>query len=76
MYFFNVIVLLLLFSTGCTVICSECKSDHVVQLAIQLAPSTSTPLEQNDARYFTFDDRDNPVLPLRNKVWVCMVFLA
>ncbi|KAG1960310.1 serine/threonine-protein kinase 11-interacting protein [Pimephales promelas] len=55
---------------SCTVICSECKSDHVVQLAIQLAPSTSTPLEQNDARYFTFDDRDNPVLPLRNKALV------
>lgn len=64
----------LLFSTGCTVICSECNSDHVVQLAVQSAPSTSTPLEQNDARYFTFDDRDNPVLPLCNKVWVCMVF--
>uniref|UniRef100_A0A672M4F6 Serine/threonine-protein kinase 11-interacting protein n=1 Tax=Sinocyclocheilus grahami TaxID=75366 RepID=A0A672M4F6_SINGR len=44
---------------GCTVICSECNSDHVVELAAQSAPSTSTPFEQNDARYFTFDDRDN-----------------
>ncbi|XP_016129125.1 serine/threonine-protein kinase 11-interacting protein isoform X6 [Sinocyclocheilus grahami] len=43
----------------CTVICSECNSDHVVELAAQSAPSTSTPFEQNDARYFTFDDRDN-----------------
>ncbi|CAM4622637.1 unnamed protein product [Leuciscus chuanchicus] len=55
---------------SCTVICSECNSDHVVQLAVQSTPSTSTPLEQNDARYFTFDDRDNPVLPLRNKALV------
>ncbi|KAK7144517.1 hypothetical protein R3I94_010821 [Phoxinus phoxinus] len=55
---------------SCTVICSECNSDHVVQLAVQSVPSTSTPLEQNDARYFTFDDRDNPVLPLRNKALV------
>ncbi|XP_077055298.1 serine/threonine-protein kinase 11-interacting protein [Siphateles boraxobius] len=55
---------------SCTVICSECNSDHVVQLSVQSAPSTSTPLEQNDARYFTFDDRDNPALPLRNKALV------
>ncbi|NP_956582.2 serine/threonine-protein kinase 11-interacting protein [Danio rerio] len=43
----------------CTVICSECNSDHVVQLAAQSTPSTSTPFEQNGERYFTFDDRDN-----------------
>ncbi|XP_056315714.1 serine/threonine-protein kinase 11-interacting protein [Danio aesculapii] len=42
-----------------TVICSECNSDHVVQLAAQSAPSTSTPFEQNGDRYFTFDDQDN-----------------
>ncbi|XP_043097589.1 serine/threonine-protein kinase 11-interacting protein isoform X2 [Puntigrus tetrazona] len=45
---------------SCTVICSECNSDHVVQLAAQV-PSTSTPFEQNDARYFTFDDRDSAI---------------
>uniref|UniRef100_A0A673G719 Serine/threonine-protein kinase 11-interacting protein n=1 Tax=Sinocyclocheilus rhinocerous TaxID=307959 RepID=A0A673G719_9TELE len=47
--------------SSCTVICSECNSDHVVELAAQSAPSTSTPFEQNDTRYFTFDDRDNTV---------------
>uniref|UniRef100_A0A671LIT8 Serine/threonine-protein kinase 11-interacting protein n=1 Tax=Sinocyclocheilus anshuiensis TaxID=1608454 RepID=A0A671LIT8_9TELE len=51
------------FDSSCTVICFECNSDHVVQLATQSAPSTSTPFEQNDARYFTFDDRDNMVQP-------------
>ncbi|TRY90331.1 hypothetical protein DNTS_015226 [Danionella cerebrum] len=45
---------------NCTIICSECSSDHVVQLAVQSDPSTSTPFEHNDARYFSFDDRDNP----------------
>ncbi|KAK2889030.1 hypothetical protein Q8A67_014405 [Cirrhinus molitorella] len=54
----------------CTVICSECNSDHVVQLAVQSAPSTSTPFEQNDARHFTFDDRDNTVLPKHNEALV------
>ncbi|XP_048056843.1 serine/threonine-protein kinase 11-interacting protein [Megalobrama amblycephala] len=49
---------------SCTVICSECNSDHVVQMAVQPAPSTSTPFEQNDARYFTFDD---PVHPQRSE---------
>ncbi|XP_051568530.1 serine/threonine-protein kinase 11-interacting protein isoform X1 [Myxocyprinus asiaticus] len=52
---------------SCTLICSECNSNHVVQLAVQLAPSTSTPihcpLDQNGDRYFTFDDRDTPVRP-------------
>ncbi|XP_016382184.1 serine/threonine-protein kinase 11-interacting protein-like isoform X3 [Sinocyclocheilus rhinocerous] len=54
----------------CTVICLECNSDHVVQLAAQSAPSTSTPFEQNDARYFTFDDRDNMVQPKLNEALV------
>ncbi|XP_016308710.1 serine/threonine-protein kinase 11-interacting protein-like [Sinocyclocheilus anshuiensis] len=54
----------------CTVICFECNSDHVVQLATQSAPSTSTPFEQNDARYFTFDDRDNMVQPKLNEALV------
>ncbi|XP_073708377.1 serine/threonine-protein kinase 11-interacting protein [Garra rufa] len=54
----------------CTVICSECNSDHVVQLAVQSVPSTSTPFEQNDARHFTFDDRDNTVLPKRSEALV------
>lgn len=56
---------------SCTFICTECNSDHVVQLAIQSAPSTSTPLnyplEQNGERYFTFDDRDTPAHPQHNK---------
>uniref|UniRef100_A0A8C1IC69 Serine/threonine-protein kinase 11-interacting protein n=1 Tax=Cyprinus carpio TaxID=7962 RepID=A0A8C1IC69_CYPCA len=58
-------------SDSCTVICLECNSDHVVQLAAQSAPSTSTPFEQNDARYFTFDDRDNMVQPMLNESLLC-----
>ncbi|XP_016398434.1 serine/threonine-protein kinase 11-interacting protein-like isoform X2 [Sinocyclocheilus rhinocerous] len=54
----------------CTVICSECNSDHVVELAAQSAPSTSTPFEQNDTRYFTFDDRDNTVQLKHNEALV------
>uniref|UniRef100_A0A672KNF0 Serine/threonine-protein kinase 11-interacting protein n=1 Tax=Sinocyclocheilus grahami TaxID=75366 RepID=A0A672KNF0_SINGR len=42
----------------------ECYLEwHRFQLAAQSAPSTSTPFEQNNARYFTFDDRDNMVQP-------------
>lgn len=64
-------------STGCTFICSECKSDHVVQLAIQSAAlSTSTPvhcpLDQNGGQYFIFDDKDTPVHPRHNEV--CVVY--
>lgn len=60
-------------STGCTFICSECKSDHVVQLAIQSAAlSTSTPLhcplDQNGGQYFIFDDKDTPVCPRHSEV--------
>lgn len=61
-------------NNGCTFICSECKSDHVVQLAIQSAPSTSTPvhcpLEQNGGQYFIFDDKDTPVRPQHNELLV------
>uniref|UniRef100_A0A8C2G5Q5 Serine/threonine-protein kinase 11-interacting protein n=1 Tax=Cyprinus carpio TaxID=7962 RepID=A0A8C2G5Q5_CYPCA len=58
----------------CTVTCSECNSDHVVELAAQSAPSTSTPFEQNDARYFTFDERDSTVQLKHNEVWVYALF--
>uniref|UniRef100_A0A9J8CRU7 Serine/threonine-protein kinase 11-interacting protein n=1 Tax=Cyprinus carpio carpio TaxID=630221 RepID=A0A9J8CRU7_CYPCA len=59
---------------SCTVTCSECNSDHVVELAAQSAPSTSTPFEQNDARYFTFDERDSTVQLKHNEVWVYALF--
>ncbi|CAB1327733.1 unnamed protein product [Coregonus sp. 'balchen'] len=53
-----------------TVICPECGSDHVVQLAGQLAPSTSTPVhtpvhgspgQDGTDRHFTFNHRDTPL---------------
>ncbi|XP_056607619.1 serine/threonine-protein kinase 11-interacting protein isoform X2 [Triplophysa dalaica] len=58
---------------SCTFICSECKSDHVVQLAIQSsALSTSTPLhcplDQNGGQYFIFDDKDTPVCPRHSEL--------
>ncbi|KAK6325470.1 hypothetical protein J4Q44_G00048120 [Coregonus suidteri] len=55
---------------GSTVICPECGSDHVVQLAGQLAPSTSTPVhtpvhgspgQDGTDRHFTFNHRDTPL---------------
>uniref|UniRef100_A0A8B9LWD4 Serine/threonine-protein kinase 11-interacting protein n=1 Tax=Astyanax mexicanus TaxID=7994 RepID=A0A8B9LWD4_ASTMX len=50
-----------------TVFCPECSSDHVVQLAVQTTPSTSTPVYcgQNGDRCFNFDDTDTPVHPHR-----------
>uniref|UniRef100_A0A8C7NRV9 Serine/threonine-protein kinase 11-interacting protein n=1 Tax=Oncorhynchus mykiss TaxID=8022 RepID=A0A8C7NRV9_ONCMY len=49
-----------------TVICPECGSDHVVQLAGQSAPSTSTPVhgspcQEGTDRHFTFNHRDTPL---------------
>uniref|UniRef100_A0A8C7NG86 Serine/threonine-protein kinase 11-interacting protein n=1 Tax=Oncorhynchus mykiss TaxID=8022 RepID=A0A8C7NG86_ONCMY len=49
-----------------TVICPECCSDHVVQLAGQSAPSTSTPVhgspcQDGTDRHFTFNHRDTPL---------------
>uniref|UniRef100_A0A674B741 Serine/threonine-protein kinase 11-interacting protein n=1 Tax=Salmo trutta TaxID=8032 RepID=A0A674B741_SALTR len=53
-----------------TVICPECGSDHVVQLAGQSAPSTSTPVhtpvhgspcQDGTDRHFTFNHRDTPL---------------
>ncbi|XP_022531059.2 serine/threonine-protein kinase 11-interacting protein [Astyanax mexicanus] len=54
-------------SPGDTVFCPECSSDHVVQLAVQTTPSTSTPVYcgQNGDRCFNFDDTDTPVHPHR-----------
>nr|XP_046174202.1 serine/threonine-protein kinase 11-interacting protein-like isoform X2 [Oncorhynchus gorbuscha] len=51
---------------GSTVICPECGSDHVVQLAGQSAPSTSTPVhgspcQDGTDRHFTFNHRDTPL---------------
>uniref|UniRef100_A0A4W5LIL1 Serine/threonine-protein kinase 11-interacting protein n=1 Tax=Hucho hucho TaxID=62062 RepID=A0A4W5LIL1_9TELE len=55
---------------GDTVICPECGSDHVVQLAGQSAPSTSTPVhtpvhgspcQDGTDRHFTFNHRDTPL---------------
>uniref|UniRef100_A0A4W5PIY4 Serine/threonine kinase 11 interacting protein n=1 Tax=Hucho hucho TaxID=62062 RepID=A0A4W5PIY4_9TELE len=55
---------------GDTVICPECGSDHVVQLAGQSAPSTSTPVHtpvhgspcrDGTDRHFTFNHRDTPL---------------
>ncbi|XP_064826046.1 serine/threonine-protein kinase 11-interacting protein-like isoform X4 [Oncorhynchus masou masou] len=51
---------------GSTVICPECCSDHVVQLAGQSAPSTSTPVhgspcQEGTDRHFTFNHRDTPL---------------
>ncbi|XP_036426448.1 serine/threonine-protein kinase 11-interacting protein isoform X3 [Colossoma macropomum] len=54
-------------SPGDGVFCPECNSDHVVQLANQAVPSTSTPVHcgfgENGNRCFNFDDTDTPVLP-------------
>ncbi|XP_030639233.1 LOW QUALITY PROTEIN: serine/threonine-protein kinase 11-interacting protein [Chanos chanos] len=54
-----------------TVICSKCGSDHVVQLAGQSAPSTSTPVppqagQTGDTQRFTFDETETPVQPHQN----------
>ncbi|KAI4900844.1 hypothetical protein NFI96_018189 [Prochilodus magdalenae] len=53
---------------GDGVFCPECNSDHVVQLADQAVPSTSTPVHcgpaENGNRCFAFDDSDTPVRPL------------
>ncbi|KAM9396621.1 serine/threonine-protein kinase 11-interacting protein isoform 1-T1 [Salvelinus alpinus] len=55
---------------GSTVICPECGSDHVVQLADQSAPSTSTPVhtpvhgspcQDGTDRHVTFNHRDTPL---------------
>ncbi|XP_072539908.1 serine/threonine-protein kinase 11-interacting protein [Salminus brasiliensis] len=53
-------------SPGDNIFCPECSSDHVVQLAVQTTPSTSTPVccfGQNGDRCFNFDDTDTPVRP-------------
>ncbi|XP_035382395.1 serine/threonine-protein kinase 11-interacting protein isoform X2 [Electrophorus electricus] len=59
---------------GDIVYCPECNSDHVVQLAGQAAPSTSTPVYcdavQNRNRCFNFDDIDTSVrlqLPFKSQ---------
>ncbi|XP_031414171.1 serine/threonine-protein kinase 11-interacting protein isoform X2 [Clupea harengus] len=52
-------------TAGSGQVCPECNSDHVIQIAGQLAPSTSTPTasdveEGDEKRYFSFDDTDTP----------------
>ncbi|XP_026801367.2 serine/threonine-protein kinase 11-interacting protein [Pangasianodon hypophthalmus] len=55
-------------TAGDTVFCPECNSDHVIQLAGQTAPSTSTPVPcdfgQNGDRCFRFDyvDTQKPLI--------------
>uniref|UniRef100_A0A8C7CRR5 Serine/threonine-protein kinase 11-interacting protein n=1 Tax=Oncorhynchus kisutch TaxID=8019 RepID=A0A8C7CRR5_ONCKI len=60
-----------------TVICPECGSDHVVQLAGQSAPSTSTPVhgspcQEGTDRHFTFNHRDTPLPSHPAAVPVCV----
>ncbi|XP_063067604.1 serine/threonine-protein kinase 11-interacting protein [Engraulis encrasicolus] len=57
-------------STGSGVNCPECNSDHVVQLAGQSAPLSSTPIpsdaeEGGEKRRFSFSDTDTPKKPSR-----------
>uniref|UniRef100_A0A8C8GFT6 Serine/threonine-protein kinase 11-interacting protein n=1 Tax=Oncorhynchus tshawytscha TaxID=74940 RepID=A0A8C8GFT6_ONCTS len=59
-----------------TVICPECGSDHVVQLAGQSAPSTSTPVhgspcQDGTDRHFTFNHRDTPLPSQPGNKCVC-----
>ncbi|XP_062384431.1 serine/threonine-protein kinase 11-interacting protein [Sardina pilchardus] len=55
-------------AAGSELVCPECNSDHVIQLAGQSAPSTSTPVssdveEGGEKRRFNFDDTDTPKKP-------------
>ncbi|XP_066522181.1 serine/threonine-protein kinase 11-interacting protein isoform X2 [Hoplias malabaricus] len=55
------------YSSGDAALCPECKSDHVVQLAVQALPSTSTPIHcnfgENGDTCFNFDETETPVRP-------------